>query len=87
MEDLRGHCSVLGFDWSEMRSQRQVLSRRPHLSGVLTGSLELLCRQQTKEEEGRSKGLVEATAVIQEREVGGLGQVVPGRWSQCLAAF
>ena len=47
-----------------MRSQWQVLSRRPHLIGVLTGSLELLCRQQTKEEEGRSKGLVEATSVI-----------------------
>ena len=70
-----------------MRSQRHVLSRGPHLTGVLTGSLELLCRQQTKEEEGRSKGLVEATTVIQERDVVGLGQAVLGRWSQCLAAF
>ena len=43
--------------------------------------------QQTKEEEGRSKGLVEATTVIQERDVVGLGQAVLGRWSQCLAVF
>ena len=42
----------------------------------------MLCRQQTKEEDGRSKALVEAMVMIQERDDGSLDQVVPVRGSQ-----
>lgn len=42
----------------------------------------MLCRQQTKEEDGRSKELVEAMVMVQERDDGGLDQVVLVRGSQ-----
>lgn len=71
-----------------MSSLWRGLSRGRHdLICVLTGSLKLPHRRQTREQEGESRGLVEATAIVQLRDGGGLDWVVPVGHLQSLAWF